>query len=427
MNRISSIEWEIVKKKDFEDELYYKFSDLKQIYEEYNDESNLKHLLLRFKIRKILKKELTDLKDDLSNFQTSFLRFKKKSERNSSTKKNEITEWLSQPNQEDDFSDFIKKWVESLMIHGASAIYKESLGKKIDNFFILPGGTVYPLRGMHVSSYVAYAQVVVGHFPKIYFQDEMIFTNYLPSAIRSYGYIPLDALINKISEQLLFDQFAAERADGTKEPEKLIVFGDTRSPFGDLTGDINLPINPDEQKRIEEKLNTARKGAIATMSGIGTPAITDISKADTFGQQAQRQDKLLRDIALVFNLTNMEINLAGGEFTSGKETSESQSEIDEGKGTRPIIQKIEGIINNEILPYRFGTEYIFQFKKGLTDYEQVKLDTIKSQSGTYTKNEIRIQRGDDPIFEKGNDSLIQQEGQQSGQSPFNPINVKNIE
>lgn len=427
MNRISSLEWDIVHKKDLEDQVYYQFKDLKQIYDEFGDENNLKHLLLRYRIRVVLQREFPDLKDDLSNFRTVMLRYRKRFDRKTGDRKHEIKDWLEEPNQEDDFSDWVKKWVEALMIHGASSIYKDYMNERtLENFYVLPGGTVYPLRGVHVGSFVGYAQVVVGYMPKIYFQDEMTFTNYLPSAARSYGYVPLDALINKISEQILFDQFAAERADGTKEPEKLIVFGDNRSLYGDLTGDISLPMNPDEQKRIEEKINTIRKGAIATLSGVGHPVVEDISKADTFQQQSERQDKLLRDIALVFNMTNMEINLAGGEFTSGKETSETQAEIEEGKGTQPIIQKIQSILNKRILPFRFGTDYIFQYKKGLSDFEQVKLDTMKQQSGTYTRNEIRIDRGDEPILEEGNDSLQDPVSEAAGNSPFNPINMRNV-
>lgn len=430
MNRISSLEWDIIHKKDLEDEVYYKGKELKQIHDEFDDINNLKHLMLRYRIRMALQKELPDLRDDLSNFPTAMLRYKKRFERGVANKQEEIKTWINTSNMEDDFSDFIKKYVESLMIHGATTVYKEFNNDKLmENFYILPGGTVYPLRSVEVGSYVAYAQVVVGYEPKIYFQDEVSFINYLPSSCRSYGFVPLDSLINKVSEQLLFDQFAAERADGTKEPEKLIVFGDNRSLFPkDLTGgDFELPMNNDEQKRIEEKLNTIRKGAIATLSGVGSAVVEDISKADTFANQSERQDKLLRDIALVFNMTNMEINLAGGEFTSGKETSETQSEIEEGKGTRPIIQKIESIICDCIIPYRFGTDYKFQYKKGLSELEQVRLDSMKAQSGTYTKNEIRQERGDDPIFEEGNDTLKDpQVNGAPGQSPFNPINMKAV-
>lgn len=426
MNRISSLEWSIVPKKAIEDRLYEEIKEMYELYNEYNDPNDLNHLMLRFRLRQKLRGEyLHDLKDDMSNYQTALMRFKRRIGRASYDKTQEITDWISEPNMEDEFDDFIKKYVESFMIHGATGIYKEWLSDKLDNFYILPGGTVYPLRSETVGEYVAYAQIIIQHIPKIYFQDEVCFTQYLPSAARSYGYVPLDSLINKTAESMLFDQFAAERADGTKEPEKLIIFGDTRNPYGDLTGEINLPMNMDEQKRIEEKLNTIRQGAIATLSGVGTPVVSDISKADTFQAQSQRQDKLLRDIALVFNMTNMEINLAGGEFTSGKETSESQSDIEEGKGTKPIIQKIQTIMNKHILPFRFGSNFLFEYKKGLSEAEQIDLDTRKWNSQTYTKNEIRTARGDDPIIEDGNDTLNQQSAAPAG-TEINPLHMKSL-
>lgn len=421
MNRISSLEWDVIPKKENQDEIVNSIKRFKQIFTEMDDPSSVKHLVTRLKIANGLIKEMPELKPDLSNFDTALIRYKKKLDKQITQSKQHIVDWLSEPNTEDEFDDWIKKFVESYMLHGSAAIYKEWEGNQLDNFYMLPGGTVYPMRGEHVGMPTAYIQMGYEYFPKIYFKDEVIFVNYLPSAARSHGYVPLDSLVFKVSEQLLFDQFAAERADGTKEPEKLIVFGDQKTPFGDLTGELDLPMHTDEQKRIEEKLNTIRKGAIATISGVGHPVVEDISKADTFAAQSERQDKLLRDIALVFNMTNMEINLAGGEFTSGRETSETQGEIEEGKGTRPIIQKIETIINRSLLPYRFGSEFIFKYKKGLTELEQTNLDTAKKQSGTYTNNEIRIQRGDDPIIGEGNDDLPSDQQQPDGTqaAPFN--------
>lgn len=426
MNRISSLEWEIELKKIYEDEIYDNLKEMKQIYNEFNDPYNLRDMIVRYQMVNKIKEEIPEIKEDLSNFESAFVRYRRRINRKTSQSKEEIKEWIQNPNMEDDFHDFRKKWVESLMVHGAASIYKDFGVKNIDNFYVLPGGTMYPLRTPEVGGYSGYAQIITGHVPKIYFQDEITFTNYLPSAARSYGYVPLDALINKIAEQLMFDQYAAERADGTKEPEHMIIFGDNRSPFGDLTGDIDIPMNPEEQSRIEEKLNMRRKGAVATLSGVGHPLAVDISKANTFGEQSIRQDKLLRDIALVFNMTNMEINLAGGEFTSGKETSETQSEIEEGKGTRPIIQKIQSIINKQLIPYRFGEMFKFTFQKALSPKEQVELDALKIGSGTYTKNEVRTGRGDDPIIEEGNDSLQQQSVQQPDGSPFAPINTRQI-
>jgi len=433
MNRIAAAQWDIIHKKEIEEDTIQRLRDLKQIYDEYDNPNDLKHLVLRFKIKTLLQKELPDLRDDLVNFSNAMLRYKKQYDRKVVSRKQEIVDWLNNCNPEDDFFDLTKKWVESLMIHGATALFKDYTEDYsiMENFYVLPGGTTYPLRSVHVGGLTGYVQMVVGHMPKIYFKDEMTFTNYLPSAARSYGYVPLDALINKISEQLLFDQFAAERADGTKEPEKMVVWGDQRpTAFGDLTGELSLPtLTEGEQKRVEEKINMLRKGAVVTLQGVGHPLVLDISKADTFQAQSDRQDKLLRDVALVFNMTNMEINLAGGEFTSGKETSEEQGEIEAGKGTGPIMQKWESIICRDILPYRFGTDHIFKYKKTLTETEQVKLDALRFGSGTWTKNEIRSARGDDPIFEAGNDSLNQPEGAKPAApdgSQLNPFNMKAI-
>jgi hypothetical protein len=424
MNRISSLEWDMVPKKEMEDQNVANLQNIKQIFTELDNPGDLNHLMTRLRIFKILSREMPELKKDLSNFDTSLIRYKKKIDQVESRSKQEIVDWISEPNQEDEFEDWIKKFVESYMLHGAGAVYKDYINNRLDNFYVLPGGTVYPLRGVAVGSPVAYVQIVQEDFPKIYFKDEMTFANYIPSAARSHGYVPLDSLVFKVSEQLLFDQFAAERADGTKEPEKLIVFGDNKSLFNaDLTGEVSLPMDKEEQKRVEEKLNTIRKGAIATISGVGTPVVTDISKADTFSAQSERQDKLLRDVGLVFNMTNMEVNLAGGQFTSGKETSETQREIEEGKGTKPIMQKIQTILNKDILAYRFGSYFQFQYKKGMTELEQVELDSRKMQSGSYTPNEVRLQRGADPIISEGNDKLPQTQQQPDG-SQSNPLNMR---
>lgn len=426
MNRIAALEWDVISKKEHEEETIQTIKNLKQIYLEMDNPQDVKHLITRLKIYKAIQAEIPEMKPDLSNFETAIIRYKKKVDIRISQSKQQIVDWLNAPNAEDTFSDWNKKYVESLMIHGAVAIYKDydDENNRLDKFYILPGGTVYPLRGVEVGEQTAFVQMAYDYFPKIYFADEMSFINYIPSAARSHGYVPLDALVFKISEQLLFDQFAAERADGTKEPEKLIVFGDQKTPFGDLTGELNLPLPTDEQKRIEEKLNIIRKGAIATVSGVGHPVVMDISKADTFPAQSDRQDKLLRDVALVFNMTNMEVNLAGGQFTSGKETSESQGEIEEGKGTKPIIQRQQTFLNKDILPYRFGTVFTFQYKKGMTELEQVEFDSLKMQSGSYTPNEIRTNRGDDPIIGQGNDELPAAGGQAPDGSMSNPLNMR---
>ena len=114
-----------------------------------------------------------------------------------------------------------------------------------------------------------------------------------------------------------------------------------------------------------------------------------------------------------------------GKITIKGNTSESQKEIEEGKGTKPIIGVYQ-VMWTDNIKYRYGPEWEYRNEDGLTDMEQIKLDALKEQSGTYTKNEIREERGDDPIIEEGNDTLSRQAPGQPGESPVNPLNMRNV-
>jgi hypothetical protein len=269
--------------------------------------------------------------------------------------------------------------------------------------------------------------MIPGYTPRIYFQDEISFDSYVPNSNISYGNIPIEALINKIAESMLFDEKMAKSADGSKPPEKVVVFGDNRVPFGDMTGGnpITVPMNTVEKKRVEETLTQYREYAVAVLTGVGTPTVLDLTRADTVGVQMQRQDKLLRDCALVFNMSNMEVNLAGGEFTSGKETSETQGEIEEGKGTQPVAQQFKEFMDRDIIRPIFGDMFEFEFEISQTEQQRVQLDQQKLSAG-YTMNEVRRDRGDDAIPGEEYDKP------QGGGTPIpdgtqtNPMNVKQI-
>lgn len=398
--RISGLNWKVSRKTADNDRVISTLSEFKEIYDEASaDPSDLKMLTIKYKMKQKITAKLPDVFDDLSNFDSALRRFKKRQSRSDEDQSTIIEEWLRQPNIHDTFAQFLHKWVVDLMIHGASAIYKEYGDKELNNFYILPGGTVFPFHDNYVGGVSAYFQIIPAMEAQVYFNDEISFSPYISTSWSSYGICPLEALINKVAESLLFDKRSADQADGTKPPEKLVIFGKTPSPFGNLTssGEFDLPMDALEQKRIETRINMARKNAIATLSGVGSPTIMDISKSDTFSAQQSRQDKILRDMALIYNMSNMEVNLAGGEFTSGKETSDSQKEIDQEKGVSPMLKSIESVLNREIIPFRFGYDYEFKFDVEPSETEQVELEQKKMQTGTYTVNEIRENRGDDVL------------------------------
>lgn len=401
MNRIAGLEWTVNKETHVEDRTEVELRAYNQLYNEY-DEPDIKSMVVRARAKTEIQKVLPDVKDDLSNFENGLLRWSRNNKIYAEDQSKKIRDWLLEPNIHDNFDDFIKKYVFDLMVHGSSSIYKEKADdERLDNFYILPGGTVLPLKSPYVGGGSGFVQLMPGIQPRIYYQDEISFASYIPSSASSYGMIPLEALVNKIAESLMFDRLAAERADGTVPPEKIVIFGD-KSPFGDLgqQDQFELPIDSNEQKRIETVLNEPRMNAIRTLTGVGQPLVLDLSKADTFQHQMARQDKIRESIALVYNMSNMEINLTGSDDTSGRATSETQERIEREKGIGPVIKLIAERLNKDIIPIRYGSGYKFEFTAGFSDTEQLQMDRDKVLSGSYSVNQVRIARGDPPFPEE---------------------------
>jgi len=430
MQRIAGLEWSVVRESKMEDRLELYLKQCKQIFDEYTNATEIKYRVIRARMVQKILERLPDCLPDLSNFQQALLRWKKRIDQQNDDSTTEIEDWMHQPNAQDTFADFIKKDVFDRLIHGGVGKYKEKVNGRLENVYVLPGGTVYPLKPRYIGPERAFAQIVPGMDPKIYFPDEVVWSTYMPTSGISYGLIPLEALVNKVAETLFFDQHAAETADGTKPPEKIAVFGGEKMPFGGLneSESIEVPLERAEESRLETLLNEPRKNAIRILSGYGTPAILDLSKSEIFAAQSERQRFIRESVAFAYNATNMEVNLTGSEDTSGRSTSESQAQIEKEKGIYPIVKGLEDDFNFQILPLRFGSGYVFQYKSGLSDKEQAELDQSMIATGTYGVNEVRLKRGDEPLgpeFDQPQQNGTQ--GMQPDGSKTNPLNIRSMQ
>lgn len=421
MNRISALRWKVVTDKYNEDKIAERLKNLKQVYDEYSASTDEKYVIASALLRKDIEAELPDLLPDLSNFNKALLRWSRRIKMRSNDDCEQVMQWLMEPNIDDHWEDFLEKYVFDMMIHGATAIYKEALNGKVENLYILPGGTVIPLKNKYVGGAQGFVQILqAGMDPQIYFGDELSYSTYIPSSARNYGYIPLEALINKVSESLMFDKLMAEQADGTRMPEKMVIITDP-SPFGDMNKEFNVPIDPDEQKRIEMKMNTPIKGSMMTFSG-NDVTVVDLSRENTMAIQMQRQKDIREEVAMVFNASNIEMNLTGSENTSGRETSETQQEMLQNKGIIPIVKKIETQFTKDIIPFRFGPGFRLEADTERSETETVELMQKKMATGIYSINEIRVNELNlDPFDEEQFDkpSGSQQEPNGSESSPFN--------
>jgi len=397
MNRVASLEWKVTKQSREEDRIIEKIRSMRDLVQEYEDDKSSKAVGIRLRAMAHIFRYLPDVRMDLKNFDASLLRWSRKNKAITEDKCSEIENWLKSPNQGQTFENLTKSIVFDTHVHGIAVPFKEVQNKLIENIYCLPGGTVYPIRGRNIGDPVSYVQVVDGFDPQLFFQDEVSCLQYAPHSDDPYGGIPLESLVNKVAESLMFDARAAEMADGTKPPEKLLAFGD-RTPFGSLEEQFEMPMDKDEQKRIETVVNEARKEALRVITGHGTPVVVDVSRADTFQYQSERQRMVREEVGLVFGASNTEMNLSGSDSTSGRSTSETQERYDLYKGVFPMMQSLENFWNQDILPFRFGSGYEFTYEPSLSESVRVKLLKDKLESGLYTANELRIEdMGRDPF------------------------------
>jgi len=389
MHRIAGLEWKVRADSKEEDRMAASLKDAYQVFKEYEGVLELEFMMTRYRMYRFVHSKLRDVLPDMSNFTQSLSRWSRRIKDRNEDRSEEIQEWLKEPNQGIDLMNFVKMWIFDLMVHGGSSVYKQvGPDQRIDNFYNLPGGTVHPLKNKFVGGPNVYVQTIDTEEPQIYFDNEISYTKYVPTSANSHGMVPLEALVNKVAESMLFDRKAADEADGTRPPEKLIVFGDN-APFGGLDQEFSVPINKEEQIRIEAAINEAKKEAIRTLSGVGTPIAVDLSRADQFPHHMERQRQIREYVGLVFQASNIEMNLTGSDDTSGRSTSESQERIDKQKGIWPIVLLLQDFFSQDIIPYRFGSGYTFEYAPGQSEMETVKLVKEKLGSGAWTVNEVR--------------------------------------
>lgn len=427
MNRISAFEWDIIPEYKKEDETEYYAKCLRARIKELGTQSGLAFRIASARLYGELNKILPDCFPDLSNFDAALLRRKRRIQSAKKRDCEEVEAWLREPNIHDDYEEFVKTYVYDMLTHGVAAIYKEYLSGRLENFYVLPGGSVFPLRARYVGGYEAYAQVIYGYPTQIFFQDEISFDRYVPSSARAYGWVPVEALVNKVTEGLMFDKLMAEQADGTRPPEKVLIFGSNKDPYDPMSSDDQgAPIPEEENRRIEKIFNEKKKYSVRSITGYGTPFLLDMSKENTMDIQMRRQDQLDKAIALAFNATNNEINQTGSEGTSGRSTSEVNSEIDHGKGVMPMLIQIENFFNKDIIEMRYGPGYCYEYKKTESEKEKMELYQTQLSTGLYSVNEIRVKElNEDPFPDSQFDFPAAAVPKAQGQSESNPLFVQN--
>lgn len=388
--RVSSTNWDVLPLKKIEDEIAIKLKDSYSIYKEYENDSSGEGIKIQIECLKFIYSNLPTIKDDLSNFDSALFRTMRQLRHSESDKCNEIEDFLSFPCPGLSMSDLLKIIVSDLQVHGRIALAKEILENgKIGSIKPLSGGTVYPIKTVYASdSTEGYVQIIESlESPQVFYPDEIMFAHYMPNSAVSYGMTPIDAMINLMTEFLYFEEQGKNKADGNEPPQKLIVFGQPNEFSPDGENDIIDSVDPEEQRRIENKLNRKqKKKAIATLTGYGTPISIDLSNNDIYNSLMQRQEQILKFVAIAFSASNNEIN----DNNDNLATSKVNERYDFSSGIAPIYGTIEDMFNYEYLNYKYGGNYVFKFNPIIDEKEKFELAKLKKDSGLMDVNEIRV-------------------------------------
>ena len=122
------------------------------------------------------------------------------------------------------------------------------------------------------------------------------------------------------------------------------------------------------------------------MTGYGTPISIDLSNNDIYNSLMQRQEQILKFVAIAFSASNNEIN----DNNDNLATSKVNERYDYSSGIAPIYGTIEDMFNYEYLNYKYGGNYIFKFNPILDEKERFELAKLKKDSGLMDINEIRV-------------------------------------
>lgn len=339
------------------------------------------------------------------NFEKAMLRLSRKYKVALSHSIAEIENFIFAPNPYLTWREFIETIVQDFMLHRGIAVQVLN-----DNLYILPGGTIYPVKGKYIGDEAGYVQFIPGGEQPLFFNyNDIIYAQYLPNSIVGIGMSPLDVLVDLIASQLMIDDFMSEYSNKETPPEKLLVFGkDATADFSAITNDD--PMNKDEQKRIETILNRSkRENAIKILSGYGQPFLLDLSRENVMGQFIQWREVVDRSIARVYGLSNLEVNLTAPSGTSGRSVAEVLERQDNSKAHRPMIVAIEDLFSQRIIPAKYGFDYYLESDENISESEKIDIATKKANSGLFTKNEIRMKDYElDPHESKTADDLVGQ-------------------
>ena len=310
-----------------------------------------------------------------------------------------VTNFLKRPDGVHTFDIWFRMWLEQLLVFDAPCFYPVmSMTGECLAWRLVSGATITPLLDNYgfipQGDSPAYQQIILGiptsnllassaQKGREFKANELVYSPRNPRVDSRWGFSPVEQVITTLSIGANFQNSALYAYTSGNVPEGFIKGGDNWTPqqYKDhqkwldsmLAGNIRM------KRRLIVTPNT--NGAAVQFSKnllIVDPVINEF---------------LIRAVCYAFSLSPQ--NLLK-QVNRG--TAKESSDIAQLEGEEPWSRHAENVINGALETTHGITdvEFAFQDEREMDPLKQAQTDQIYLNTGTYTRNEVREARGDDP-------------------------------
>lgn len=321
-----------------------------------------------------------------------------------------VTELLKRPDGVRPFPLWIRMWLEQLLVFDAPTIFpvRNVLGD-VMSLRIISGATITPLVDQYgfipLPPEPAYQQIILGiptsnltttaqqEKAKKYTADQLIYTPRNPRCDSRWGFSPVEQIITTLAIASNRQQFLKNYYTEGNVPEGFMPAPKdwSMSQIKDLQNwlDSMLAGNLKKRRRMIVAPDT-QKGVQFSKD----KALTDLT-----------DEYLIRVVAFAFSVTPQNLIKQVNRGTAKESTDVAQIE-----GLEPTLKHVETTMNCEVLEKTLGitdVEFAYADEREMDPLKQAQVDQIYITTGTYTRNEVREAKGDDPLPQpEANEPLI---------------------
>lgn len=307
---------------------------------------------------------------------------------------------IEEPNGRDSFWDFSQLLIEDICVldAGVAELVRYPSGELAE---------VWPVVGEHIlvnarwdgsdSDDIRFIYSPDGVIRGEFTNDNMMYMMQNPRTTSAVGLSPLEVLKRTIDAELNSMDYNSRMVRGAP-PEGVLNIGETAAPE-----DV-------KRTKSEWESDILGQSSFAIIGGYKSPSFLKFRDTNQEMQYREWLDYLVRQIAVVFGLSPMDLGIT---FDVNRSTSETQSDNTEGRGMKPLMAKFQDSITRNIVhDSSFGgreNNLAFRFvalnlKESLNRAQTNKISM--GGSPWKTVNEARLMEGRPPLGELNDDTNV---------------------